>query len=318
MEVTKSPPTMIRVEQANEPEHFLRVFAGSGSLIFHDESLTCEKAKEKEGNDEKKKQKKEEAKVRKRDDEDRDFKKHVHSSMDAAHYRFYQTSMQGLKHVLKKDMGELKSLKQPPRSMMKVFAVVCMLCGIKPKKTRKIAYEAGSTLEKAMDSKGQIIDPQLDAFWPPMKKFLGNYTNMMQTLEGVDNNSVEPKSIMRLSQYLERDDFTPEAISKICRAGVGMCRWAHAIYDATCAERLKCKHMSREGVSLYHVRGSKEANTLTVQVPAQANSISSRGAFIAIRQAKRKADQAVWLWIGEASSFHVAQIAAAAAVLLIP
>jgi hypothetical protein len=317
MEVTKNPPTMIRVEQANEPEHFLRVFAGSGSLIFHDEALIVEKAKDRDG-EEAQKQKGEEAKARKKDDEDKDFKKHVHSSMDGAHYRFYQTSMQGLKHVLKKDMGELKSLKQPPRSMMKVFAVVCMLCGIKQKKQRKVAYEAGSNLERAMDSKGRIVDPQLDAFWPPMKTFLGNYTNMMQTLEGVDNNSVHPSTIMRLSQYLERDDFTPEAISKSCRAGVGMCKWAHAIYEATCAERRKCKHMSREGVSLYHVRGSKEANTLTVQVPALPRSISSRGAFIAIRQSKRKADQAVWLWIGEASSFHVAQIAAAAAVLLIP
>ena len=86
--------------------------------------------------------------------------------MDAAHYRFYQTSMHGLKQVLKKDMGELKVLKQPPRSMMKVFAVVCMLCGIKPKK-RRIAYETGSGLERAMtvDSRGRKVDPMLDGFW---------------------------------------------------------------------------------------------------------------------------------------------------------
>lgn len=171
----------------------------------------------------------------------------------------------------------------------------------------------------------------------------------VQTLEAVDHDRVSPGNVMRLGQYLQRQDFTPSAIARSCRAGKGLMMWAHAVYEATTDERTRIKRLKRGAVCLYAVRGSSETNTHAVQVEACPSSVTSRGAFVCVRpvpipkqdiaewrreQEEREAGEvtadtystssrrmdnvcsreAVWLWLGKHSPQHVQRIGAATAV----
>ena len=50
-----------------------------------------------------------------------------------------------------------------------------------------------------------------------------------------DKDNIDPAIIKKVKPYLERDDFTPEAVYNSSQAAGGICKWAHAmvVYDET-------------------------------------------------------------------------------------
>ncbi|GMI05338.1 hypothetical protein TrVE_jg1168 [Triparma verrucosa] len=80
-----------------------------------------------------------------------------------------------------------------------------------------------TTLECVMILMGKPTD------WANAKKALGA-SDFLAQVKGYDKNNVKDSVISKVKKYVNRPDFTPEAITGVSSAAGALCTWCHAIF----------------------------------------------------------------------------------------
>jgi len=129
-------------------------------------------------------------------------------------------SVRALECLDKRDITEVKCLAKPPELVCVVGDAICILFEEKP-------------------------------CWGSTKKLL-NDCHLLGRMLSFDKDNICPKSIKQLDKYIQRADFTPEAVGRASRAMASMCQWVHAMYTydrvAKAVEPKKLKLMEADDV----------------------------------------------------------------------
>jgi len=122
-----------------------------------------------------------------------------------------------LKAITAKDIGLLKSFKQPPDLVKRVFDVVLILFinEVVPSAAVEVEGKTGKRL-------------QLEGSWKfalPMMADIGFLPSVM----GFQKDNINDETVELLYPYLKAPDFTPEDAKKVALALAGLCTWARAM-----------------------------------------------------------------------------------------
>ena len=109
-----------------------------------------------------------------------------------------QSAVNALKSLTKADITEVKSFTNPPNAVRVVMEGVCVLLGEKES-------------------------------WDVAKKLLGR-TDFMELLTGYDKDNIPEARLKKLRKnYMNVDEFQPEVVQKVSKAGLGLCLWCRAM-----------------------------------------------------------------------------------------
>eukprot|EP00959_Pyramimonas_sp_CCMP1952_P115431 2413118-Pyramimonas_sp.AAC.2 len=67
-------------------------------------------------------------------------------------------------------------------------------------------------------------------YWEASTKLLADPTGFLDSLMTYDKENIPADVIKKISPYIDREDFTPEAISKVSKACTSICMWARAMH----------------------------------------------------------------------------------------
>lgn len=104
-------------------------------------------------------------------------------------------------------------MQHPPVGVKLVIEAVCIMKEVKPKKV-------------AGDKPGVKIDD----YWEPGKALLQEPAKFLDGLFKYDRDNIPDPVITKIQPYIDNDDFTPTAISKVSRACTSICQWVRAMH----------------------------------------------------------------------------------------
>jgi len=116
--------------------------------------------------------------------------------------------VENLKNCLqKKDITELKAMKNPPALVRLTMEVICVLLQVEPVKSE---------------------DGRVD-YWPSSKALLAEmrFFEMVCSLR----DRVAESALDAAAPYMAREEFTPDSVKRCSAACEGLCKWAHHVYQ---------------------------------------------------------------------------------------
>ena len=123
-------------------------------------------------------------------------------------------AVESLKKLSKNDIVEVKSLSNPPGGVRLVMEAVCIMFGEKPK----------------MVADPNKLGKKIADYWDPGTKLMKEPPKFLKSLMEYDKDNIKDSVINKIAPYIEMEEFTPEAISKVSKACTSMCMWARAMY----------------------------------------------------------------------------------------
>ena len=125
-----------------------------------------------------------------------------------------EAAVAALNTLTQKDIGEVKSLANPPSGVKLVMEAVCVMFQIKP--------------DRVKDKDGKMVNDM----WKPSQKLLQE-KDFLASLTTYDKDNIDPAIIKNLQPYMQNPDFAPEVIKKVSKACYGLCCWVRAMdtYD---------------------------------------------------------------------------------------
>lgn len=67
-------------------------------------------------------------------------------------------------------------------------------------------------------------------YWEASKKLLNDATKFLENLLSYDKDNISEAIIKKIELYINREDFTPDAVSKVSKACTSICMWVRAMY----------------------------------------------------------------------------------------
>ncbi|GLC56009.1 hypothetical protein PLESTB_001054700 [Pleodorina starrii] len=125
-----------------------------------------------------------------------------------------ERALESLKNLSRNDIVEVKSLQNPPAGVRTVMEATCIMFDEKPK----------------MKDDPANVGKKIPDYWEPAKKLLNDPTKFLESLFTYDKDNIPDHVIKKIEPYIQREDFTPEAISKVSKACTSICMWARAMY----------------------------------------------------------------------------------------
>ncbi|RUS78759.1 hypothetical protein EGW08_013475 [Elysia chlorotica] len=122
-------------------------------------------------------------------------------------------ALASLKSLNKGDVVEVRALQRPPDGVRLVIEAVCIMRGVKPKKI-------------AGEKPGQKIDD----YWDVGKTLLQDPGKFLESLFKFDKDNIPDDVIKRIQPYIDDENFTPVAISKVSKACTSICLWTRAMH----------------------------------------------------------------------------------------
>ena len=109
-----------------------------------------------------------------------------------------ESAVKALKSLTKADITEVKSFTNPPNAVRIVMEAVCVMLGEKES-------------------------------WDVAKKLLGK-VDFMDQLQNYDKDNIAESKLKKLRKvYIPMDEFQPENVQKVSKAGLGLCLWCRAM-----------------------------------------------------------------------------------------
>ena len=109
-----------------------------------------------------------------------------------------ESAVKALRSLTKADITEVKSFTNPPNAVRVVMEAVCVLLGEKES-------------------------------WEVSKKLLGR-PDFMDLLTGYDKDNIPEARLKKFrTKYLNAEEMQPEVVTKVSKAGLGLCLWARAM-----------------------------------------------------------------------------------------
>lgn len=122
-----------------------------------------------------------------------------------------------LKKLSRNDIVEIKALKNPPAGVKLVMEACCKFFQLKPKMVPDTR-------------RGAKPGAKVPDYWEASSKMLADPTAFLDSLMKYDKDNIPPQVITKIEPYIQRSDFTQEAISKVSKACTSICLWARAMY----------------------------------------------------------------------------------------
>eukprot|EP00878_Enallax_costatus_P026745 GHUV01028731.1.p1 GENE.GHUV01028731.1~~GHUV01028731.1.p1 ORF type:complete len:246 (+),score=81.19 GHUV01028731.1:596-1333(+) len=119
-----------------------------------------------------------------------------------------------LKNLSRNDVVEVRSLQNPPGGVKVVMEATCIMFDEKPK----------------MKDDPNNMGKKVPDYWEASKKLLNDATKFLESLLSYDKDNIPEATIKKIEPYINREDFTPEAVSKVSKACTSICMWVRAMY----------------------------------------------------------------------------------------
>ena len=119
-----------------------------------------------------------------------------------------------LKALSRNDIVEVKSLKNPPDGVKLVMEATCIMFEEKPK---MVANPAG-------------MGKKVADYWEPATRMLVDPTKFLSDLMTYDKDNIKDAIISKIEPYIDNENFTPEAVSRVSKACTSICLWVRAMY----------------------------------------------------------------------------------------
>jgi len=126
-------------------------------------------------------------------------------------------ALSSLKNLTRNDIVEVKALKNPPAGVKLVMEGCAIMFGQKPKMVKD-------------ESPGAKPGAKVADYWEGATKMLADPTGFLDSLMTYDKENIPADVIKKIDPYIQRDDFTPEAIAKVSKACTSICMWVRAMH----------------------------------------------------------------------------------------
>jgi len=149
-------------------------------------------------------------------------------------------ALASLKNLTRNDIVEVKAMKSPPQGVKLVMEACCIMFSKKP-------VMVADTDPKAKPG-AKVAD-----YWTESTKLLADPSAFLDILMTYDKENIPADVIKKIGPYIEREDFTPEAISKVSKACTSICMWAramHTYYQVSVSVAPKRANLQRAQASL--------------------------------------------------------------------
>lgn len=67
-------------------------------------------------------------------------------------------------------------------------------------------------------------------YWEASKRLLSDATKLLESLLTYDKDHIPEHVIRRVEPYINAEEFTPEAVSKVSKACTSICMWVRAMH----------------------------------------------------------------------------------------
>ena len=108
-----------------------------------------------------------------------------------------EAALTALKALNKGDVGEIKSMQNPPTGVRLVMEAVCILQEVVPKMVP-----------------GEKMGTKVADYWSVCGPLLANPQKFLESLFQYNKDAIPDKVIQKIQPYIDNPDFTPAAISK--------------------------------------------------------------------------------------------------------
>ena len=122
----------------------------------------------------------------------------------------YEQAMAALKVIKKSDLAQVKKYAKPPPGVILTMEAVCIMMGVKPKKTGDVGNK-------------------VDDYWDQAKKYVLGDTKLLEKLQNYDKDNIPEDIINKVTPYVENPDFEPEKVATASGACKGLCLWVRAL-----------------------------------------------------------------------------------------
>lgn len=98
---------------------------------------------------------------------------------------------------------------------------------------RKTYFQATCIM---FDEKPKMVDDpnrigkKIPNYWDASKKVLNDPTKFLESLLTYNKDNISEGVIKRVEPYIQMEEFTPEAVSKVSKACTSICMWVRAMY----------------------------------------------------------------------------------------
>ena len=175
-------------------------------------------------------------------------------------------AVKSLKLLTKNDIVEVKALKNPPAGVRLVMEVCCIFFLQKPK-----------MVEDKRD--GAKPGAKVADYWEASTKMLQDPPKFLESLMKFDKDGIVQETIDKAAPFMEREDFTPEAIKKVSKACTSICMWARAMftyYNVSVAIAPKREALAQAQASLEVTKGElAEAKKTLGEVQAKLDELNA-------------------------------------------
>ena len=135
---------------------------------------------------------------------------------------------------------QVRALQRPPLGVKLVIEAVCIMKEVKPKKVP-----------------GEKPGVKIDDYWDVGKALLQDPQKFLDSLFKYDRDNIPDPVITKIQPYIDNEDFTPIAISKVSKACTSICQWVRAMHKY----HFVAKAVAPKRVSLYVYKGVKTYDT---------------------------------------------------------
>jgi dynein heavy chain len=74
------------------------------------------------------------------------------------------------------------------------------------------------------------VGKKIANYWDASKKILNDPTKFLDSLLNFDKDNIPESVIKKVEPYIQMEEFTPEAVSKVSKACTSICMWTRAMY----------------------------------------------------------------------------------------
>ncbi|GFH08630.1 uncharacterized protein HaLaN_03619 [Haematococcus lacustris] len=105
-------------------------------------------------------------------------------------------------------------MQSPPQGVKLVMEATCIMFDEKP---------------RMVDDPARL-GKKIANYWEPSKKLLNDPSKFLDSLLTYDKDNIPDAVIRRVEPYIQMEEFTPEAVSKVSKACTSICMWVRAMY----------------------------------------------------------------------------------------